>query len=187
MESYQITQWCHHFIKEHVKSGDFCIDATMGNGHDTLLLSVLAGPEGHVLAFDVQEAALEHTRIRLKEANAPANYELLLESHTEMGQYAQPDSVSCIVFNFGYLPGGDHQKATRAETSLTAIRTGLLLLRSGGLMSLCIYSGGDTGFDERDTILRFLEGLNPREYLVIQSLYLNRPNHPPVPVLIIKR
>ena len=41
--NYQITQWCAHFISEHVKEGDLCIDATMGNGNDTLLLSRLCG------------------------------------------------------------------------------------------------------------------------------------------------
>ena len=41
MENYQITQWCHYFIREQVHEGDFCIDATCGNGHDTLLLCEL--------------------------------------------------------------------------------------------------------------------------------------------------
>ena len=37
MKNYQITQWCARFIKEQVSPGDLCIDATMGNGNDTLL------------------------------------------------------------------------------------------------------------------------------------------------------
>ncbi|MDO5426032.1 MAG: class I SAM-dependent methyltransferase [Eubacteriales bacterium] len=186
MNSYQITEWCHHFLRNHIAPGDLCIDATMGNGHDTLLLSELAGPKGRVLAFDIQETALEHTRKRLQEAGAPQNYELLLDSHEHLAQYAAPGSVSCIVFNFGYLPGGDHAKATRPESSLSAISQGLSLLRKDGLMSLCIYSGGDTGFAERDAILSYLAGLDPKQYLVIQSNYLNRPNHPPIPVLVRK-
>ena len=64
--NYQITQWCAHFISEHVKEGDLCIDATMGNGNDTLLLSCLCGEKGHVLAFDIQEIALANTRERLE-------------------------------------------------------------------------------------------------------------------------
>ncbi len=62
MENYQITKWCARFIKEQVKPGDICIDATMGNGNDTLLLSRLCGEAGHVLAFDIQETALENTK-----------------------------------------------------------------------------------------------------------------------------
>ena len=57
MKNFQITQWSAHFIEEQVKPGDFCIDATMGNGNDTLLLSRLCGDSGQVLAFDIQEQA----------------------------------------------------------------------------------------------------------------------------------
>lgn len=187
MESYQITQWCHHFIREQIRPGDLCIDATMGNGHDTLLLSVLAGSAGRVLAFDIQEKALEHTRSLLVEKEAPDNYTLILDSHENMAAYAAPDSVSCVVFNFGYLPGGDHGKATKAASSIRAIEHALTLLKKKGLLSLCIYSGGDTGFEERDSILSYLKNLDSKKYLVILSQYYNRPNHPPIPALVIKR
>ena len=71
MNNYQITQWCARFIREQVKPGDICIDATMGNGNDTLLLSTLAGSSGKVLAFDIQESALRRTEERLRKAGAP--------------------------------------------------------------------------------------------------------------------
>ena len=186
MKNFQITQWSAHFIEEQVKPGDFCIDATMGNGNDTLLLSRLCGESGQVLAFDIQEQALNHTRKRLQKAAAPENYTLLLESHSHMSQYARPETVSCIVFNLGYLPGGDHSKATKSNTSITAMEQGLFLLKKGGLLSLCIYSGGDSGFQERDDVLTWLKQLDSHKYLVIRSDYYNRPNNPPIPVLIIK-
>ena len=103
-----------------------------------------------------------------------------------MQKYAKEETVDCIVFNFGYLPGGDHQLATKADTSIEAIRQGLRLLKVGGMMSLCIYSGGDSGFEERDEILSFLKLLDTKYYLVILSSYYNRPNHPPIPVMILK-
>ena len=62
MKNFQITEWCHHFIEEHVRTGDVCIDATMGNGNDTELLCRLAGVQGTVLAFDIQPAAIENTK-----------------------------------------------------------------------------------------------------------------------------
>lgn len=186
MKSYQITDWCHHFIRQHVHPGALCIDATMGNGHDTLLLSKLAKESGQVLAFDIQKPALENTKKLLEENQAPQNYRLFLESHTNMAAYAARESADCIVFNFGYLPGCSHQLATKAETSVPALLLGLTLLKKGGLMSLCIYSGGDTGFEERDALLACIRGLDCRKYLVIQSEYINRPNHPPIPVLILK-
>lgn len=184
---YQITDWCRHFIRTHVTPGDFCIDATMGNGHDTELLCQLVGKEGHVLAFDIQNTALLQTHKRLQASGVPDNYRLVLDSHSHMKQYADTETVSCITFNLGYLPGGDHALATRADTSLEAVRQSLALLKKGGLLSLCIYSGGDTGFEERDTLLPFLKELDPKAYLVILSSYYNRPNHPPLPVLVKKQ
>ena len=186
MKNYQITQWCANFIRQQVQEGDLCIDATMGHGNDTLLLSQLSGTSGKVYAFDVQKPALEATQAKLTAENAPENYTLLLESHANMSEYVSPDSVSCIVFNFGYLPGGDHTLATKAETSIQALTTALSLLKKGGMISLCIYSGGDSGFEEREQILIWLKGLDPHRYLVIKSDYYNRPNNPPIPVLVIK-
>ena len=186
MKNFQITAWCHRFIEEFVQPGDLCIDATMGNGYDTALLSRLTGEQGRVYAFDIQALALENTSARLRSLQCPDNVTLLLKSHEYMDQYVQPDSVRCITFNLGYLPGGDHTKSTRASSSIAAIESGLSLLMPEGLMSLCIYSGGDTGFEERDAVLTYIRGLDPKKYLVIKSDYFNRPNNPPIPVLIIR-
>lgn len=186
MKTYQITEWCHHFLETHVKPGDFCIDATAGNGWDTALLARLVGNEGTVLAFDIQETALENTRARLEREDLSHRVRLILDGHQNMEKYAQPDSVSCIVFNFGYLPSGDHALATRASSSIPAIQAGLSLLKKGGMMSLCIYSGGDSGFEERDALLSFLKDLDYKKYIVVLSQYWNRPNHPPIPAIIFK-
>ena len=183
---YQITEWCHHFLKEHIHPGDFCIDATMGNGYDTKLLCELVGTTGQVLAFDIQKLAYDNTLKKLQEASVFQNYKLILDSHSNMCKYAEADSVDCIVFNFGYLPGGDHNLATKASSSIAAIEQGLTLLKKGGLMSLCIYSGGDSGFEERDALLTYLKALDHKKYLVILSSYYNRPKNPPIPVLIWK-
>ena len=186
MKNYQITEWCHHFIREHVKPGDLCIDATAGNGNDTKLLCELVGDGGKVFAFDIQEEAIANTKERLMQANLLQRAEVLLDSHVNMGNYVEEDTASCIVFNFGYLPGGDHALATRKESSIEGIRRGLGLLKKGGMMSLCIYSGGDSGFEERDGILEELKTLDTKRYLVILSSYYNRPSNPPIPVMIIK-
>lgn len=186
MKNYQITSWVQHFIEDHVQPGDFCIDATMGNGNDTALLSRLTGENGKVLAFDIQQQALDHTKEKLQKENCPENYELYLTSHEHMEQYAEQGSISCITFNLGYLPGGDHTKATKGDSSIRAIQTGLELLREKGLMTVCIYSGGDSGFEEKEAVISYLQKLDPKKYLVIISQYANRPNNPPIPVLIVK-
>ena len=189
MQQFQITRWCHHFIRIQVQKGDICIDATAGNGNDTELLCNLTGSTGKVYAFDIQKAALEHTERRLEKAALLDCVELICAGHENMADYVpevEHGQISCIVFNFGYLPGGDHRLSTHAKTSIRAMETGLSLLKKQGLMSLCIYSGGDTGFEEREAILAWLKTLDSKQYLVILSEYYNRPNDPPIPVLILR-
>ena len=103
-----------------------------------------------------------------------------------MKKYADDETADVICFNFGYLPGGDHNIATKADTSIQAIEQGLDILKSGGMMSLCIYSGGDTGFEEKDRILEYLKGLDAKKYTVIKNEYFNRGNNPPMPVFVFK-
>jgi len=182
---YQITNWCHHLMSLQIEEGDICVDATAGNGNDTEYLCRLVGEDGKVYAFDIQEQALERTKERLEKNNLSA--ELVLAGHEKMADYVQEKGeVSCIVFNFGYLPGGDHNLATKAETSIVAIQSALELLKVGGALCLCIYSGGDSGYGERDAILSFLKELDSKKYLVITMEYYNRPNDPPMPVLVKK-
>lgn len=176
--------WTHEFLKRYVKEGDVCIDATMGNGSDTLFLAGLVGENGKVYGFDIQKIALEHTREKLKKHGLYA--ELHLDSHEHMGDYVGKESVQAIVFNLGYLPGGDHALATRAESTIKAVESGFSLLKRGGVMSLCIYSGGDSGFEERDAVLQYLKTLDPKKYLVIVNEFYNMPHHPPIPVFLIK-
>lgn len=185
MPGFTVTEWNHRMLTGLIPEGGFCIDGTAGTGRDTLYLSQAAGERGKVLAFDIQQAALDMTRQRLETAQCGGNTTLLLDSHVHMDQYAQKGTVDAILFNFGYLPGGDHKLATRPDTSLEAVQKGLELLKIGGVMSLCVYSGGDTGFTERDTLLEFAAGLNPRKYLVIRSDFFNRPNNPPIILLIL--
>lgn len=187
MNQSQITHWCHEIIRSQAKAGSFYIDATMGNGQDTLFLCELAGRTGHVLAFDVQEEAICTTRTLLDKKGVLDRAELILDGHEHMDTYSEENSADVICFNFGYLPGGDHKIATMADTSVTAIEKGLRILRPGGMMSLCIYSGGDTGFEEKEAILAYLKKISSREYTVIVNEYYNRENNPPMPVFIFKK
>lgn len=186
MKYSQITEWCHEIIRTQVRREGLYIDATMGKGADTAFLCELAGEHGHVLAFDIQDAALEYTRKRLEKEGLLDRAELILDGHEHMTQYAIEETVDLICFNFGYLPGGDHKIATRPETSVQAVESGLKLLKHGGMLCLCIYSGGDTGFEEKDCLMEYLKQLPAREYTVIVNEYFNREHQPPIPVFIWK-
>jgi SAM-dependent methyltransferase len=175
----------HRFIKDNVKQGDICIDATSGRGNDTAFLCQLVGDKGKVIAFDIQQEAVDSTENLLKSRNFN-NYEIYLESHVNMDRYAESGTVSCITFNLGWLPYGDHRISTHSETSIEAIKKSLDLLKNGGIVSICIYYGKDTGFDEKNAVLEYLKTIDSHEYTVIVNEFVNRPNCPPIPAFIIK-
>lgn len=174
----------HDFLRRQVKPGAFCIDATAGKGRDTALLCRLAGESGRVIAFDVQQDAVDQTRALLAAEGLQA--EVVLDSHANMARYAAPESVDCIVFNFGRLPGGDPHIFTTADTSLPAIDAGLSLLKPGGVMALAIYYGKENGYDEKNAILEHLKALNDRVFTVLACDWFNRKHDPPLPIFIWK-
>lgn len=174
----------HAFLQRYVRPGNTCIDATAGRGRDTALLCRLTGETGRVLAFDIQEDAIQQTRALLEQEGLTA--EVYLDSHAHMARYLPPESVQAIVFNFGRLPGGDPQIFTTAESSIPAIEAGLALLAPGGVMSLSLYYGGANGCAERDAILAYLHNLDDRKYTVLTMSWTNRRNQPPIPVFIWK-
>ena len=174
----------HAFLNQHISPGAFCIDATAGKGRDTALLCRLAGESGHVVAFDVQPEAIAQTKALLAAEGLTA--EVILDSHARMEQYAAPETVDCVVFNFGRLPGGDPAVFTRADSSVAAIGAGARLLKPGGFMAIALYYGKENGYDERDAVLAYLQTLDDRRFSVLRCDWANRRNDPPMPIFIWK-
>ena len=182
---FSALQIIHHVLELHVQNGDLCIDATAGRGRDTLFLSNLAGDAGHVTAFDIQQEAVDSTRELLLQ-NHKSNFDVILDSHANMQNYFQPETISCITFNFGWLPNGNHNIFTKPESSIQAIQQGLQLLKPDGIMTLILYYGRETGFQERDALLEFLPTLDSDFYTVVEMPFVNRQNCPPIPIVIFK-
>ena len=166
----------HEFLRRTVKPGDFCIDATAGKGRDTALLCRLTGDAGRVLAFDIQEAAVAQTKALLAAEGLTA--EVIRDSHANMERYAVAETVDCVVFNFGRLPGGD--------PSIFTLEAALRLLKSGGVIAIALYYGGANGYGERDAVMTWLETLDDRKFSVLRCDWANRRNDPPVPIFIWK-
>ena len=176
----------HRILREHIRPGDICIDATAGRGKDTLFLSQLVGASGQGTAFDIQQDAVDSTRELLKANGMDERSRVVLDSHANMAKYAEPGTVSAITFNFGWLPGGDHSVFTHAESSIAAIEAGLSLLRDEGVMTRIIYYGRETGFAERDALLSYLPTIDSDIYTVVEMPFVNRTNCPPIPIVILK-
>lgn len=170
-----ITQYCHERIQKMIKEPLLCIDATAGTGKDTVFLAKLVGEKGRVISMDIQEMAIEQTKKRLLKERLSDRAEVVLDSHAHMDKYAQKDSVSLIMFNLGYLPGGDHSLSTKADTTIEALEKGLNLLHEGGMISLLIYSGGDSGFEEKKQVLAWLRELRMINILYLWKLFIINP------------
>ncbi len=174
------------FFREHAPRGGFCIDATAGNGHDTAALCSLVGEGGRVLAFDIQERAVENTRARLRGLGLGEIGEVVLDSHANMAAYAAPETVDLIVFNLGWLPGGDHSIFTRPESTIKAVEAGLGLLKDGGAMSISVYYGGKNGCEERDVLLEYLKTVDNTRYTALKTEFYNRVGAVPISIFILK-
>jgi predicted methyltransferase len=169
----------HELLRGHLQPGDTVIDATAGNGHDTLLLAQLIAPGGRVFAFDIQPAALVATRSRLESAGIPAeSWQLIQAGHETMPAAIPPElhgRIAAVVFNLGYLPGGDKTITTSPAGTVAAMRDALQLLRPGGLLVAVLYTGHPGGAEEADAVRAFAAAL-PRVSWQIEET-------PPAPTL----
>jgi len=139
------TALAQEILKPLIRPGELVIDATAGNGHDTVFLAECVGPEGRVLAFDVQETALASARSRVGEMGG---VEFFHESHGKMAAHAEDGSVAVVMFNLGYLPGENHELTTEAGQTLAALEIAARLLRPGGILSVICYPGHPAGAAE---------------------------------------
>lgn len=171
-----------YYINKVIKCGDLAVDATCGNGNDTLKLCRAVGKEGKVFSFDIQGKAIENTAI-ITEKNGFDNVTLIHDSHSRMSHYV-PKGVKAVLFNLGYLPGGDHKLQTKAETTIEAIKQALSLLASDGLCIVTIYYGKNSGTEEKEAVLEFLRNLDYKGYTVMLHDFYNRPNNPPLTAMI---
>ena len=173
-------EMAHDFLAQVITREDIVIDATMGNGHDTLFLAKLAK---QVYAFDIQEQALEKTSQRLQEAGL-TNVELILQGHETVDQFVREAKAG--IFNLGYLPSADKSIITQPQTTIEALEKLCHLLVKGGRIAIMIYYGHEGGDIERDAVLDYVSHLPQQEYTTTIYRTLNQINNPPFLVMIEK-
>lgn len=195
---------CREYIDEFRKEGGelTAVDATCGNGHDTLWLAKLCD---RVYAFDIQSEAIEATAQLLGESNisfcrraadegeagsekqvSQVSVELICDSHENMKKYVSKQAA-VIVFNLGYLPGADKTVTTTADSTIEALEKALDLLRINGLLCVSVYWGHNEGKAERTAVLEWAEELDSRAYHCVHTDMLNQPNCPPEILLVTKK
>lgn len=173
----------------YISSGNVLVDATCGNGHDTLRLAKTQPAK--LYAFDRQPDAVSATRNRLIcEGYEPqlddGTISLICDSHEYMADYIT-EPVNVFMFNLGYLPGGDKNFVTTSASTISAVITAMSMLADDGLICITMYSGHPEGYEEKEALLMFSMELDPSLYHVSYINMINQSNFPPEILLITKK
>lgn len=187
----RILGFAHELVRQVVHEGDIAIDATVGNGHDTLFLAECVGETGHVWGLDVQQQALHATQKRLQEAGVVNRVSLTLLGHEHLEEHLHNEHIlpnktpiSAILFNLGYLPHGDPSIKTHTNTTLSALSQAIRLVKHKGLVSVVLYPCHEGGDAEADAVLNYAKMLPSSHYQVAWYQLLNKQNAPPSLLLI---
>lgn len=168
----------HEWVQSAVLPGDTVIDATVGNGHDTLTLAEAVGGGGRVIGFDIQFAALASAKQRLWDAGVDGQVELLEQGHETMNSVVH-EKVTAVMFNLGFLPGNDTKdQVTKPETTLIALQQAVKLLKVGGIVTIVMYMGHVGGGSEASVVMDMVAGLKQTEYSVVHYRSVNQRNSP---------
>lgn len=168
----------HYIIEKFTENKDVAIDATLGNGHDCRFLSSIFKK---VYAFDIQKEACNNCYNLHYD-----NVIVINDSHHKFRDYIKED-VNCILYNLGFLPGGDKNITTLANTTLESIKCGLKILSHGGIMAIAIYRGHSEGLEEENFIINYVSELPKNIYGVMVHKYINRASTSPMLLIIEKK
>lgn len=167
----------HRYWRSFLQPADFVIDATCGNGYDSLVLAKMS--KGNLLCIDVQKSAISTTKDRLKKHLPYTHFKkisYLLGCHSFFPPV--PDKPRLIVYNLGYLPGGNKKITTTAKTTLKSLEASLTLLKPDGALSIICYSGHTEGEKEKGSILDFSKSLSKSHFRVCHHEWINKLKAP---------
>ena len=190
MQRISLVHVAHNLIRDVLCPGDIAIDATVGNGHDTLFLVEQVSPSGRVFGFDIQQTAIESTRAKASARcnMLPENLTLIHASHADMAEKIPAHyhgNFSAIMFNLGYLPGGDKSIITRTDSTITALNGANRMLSSNGIITIMAYPGHPGGDLETDQVKSWCKQLGEDQFKI--SIVCSSENKVSAPKLFVIR
>lgn len=162
-----LVKQAHTIIHSYLKPGDTAIDATVGNGHDTVFLLDLIAPGGTVFGFDIQQQAINKTRELIDRQPHAECARLIHADHAHMPEHIPQNyhgKISAVMFNLGYLPGSDKQIITKTESTIAALKSACRLLTANGVITVLVYPGHSGGDTEAEHVQQWCERLNREQY-----------------------
>lgn len=170
----------HHYWRTYGTKGGICVDATCGNGLDSLHIAqaLLTPSSGRLFCIDIQPTAIQATQATLGKFLPQVILDRITyhcHSHTQLEFL--PAYIDIFVYNLGYLPGSDKSCTTKAETTLISVKKATKRLSPNGIISIMSYPGHSAGQREFDSLLEFLS-LLPQNYIVCRHQWSNRYRFP---------
>lgn len=179
-------QAAHQLLPPYLRQARIVVDATAGNGKDTLFLAMNTPPQTIIWSFDIQASAIEQTKQTLAAAGLEGKVRLRQTSHEQLSVTIDAP-VDVVMFNLGYLPGGDRQIVTLPDTTLAAVEQACRLLSPGGIMTIVAYPGHVSGNQENTVLRQYLTALPQQHFSVACWGMLNQKNQPPLLYAVEKR
>lgn len=175
MKDEHIHNFVTDYLERHVTKQDLVVDATVGNGFDTVLLSKLAL---HVIGYDIQAIAIETTQNRLKSQGC-TNVTLYQQSFENIKSI---QGYKGVVFNLGYLPQGDKTITTNVTTTLSTVQWIAQQLPPDGFILITAYPGHPEGALEARALLEWVQTL---DHSYISLIYqIQNKQHAPFNIVI---
>lgn len=159
-----------------IKKGDTVIDATCGNGYDSVFIAEKIGKAGTLYCFDIQEAAIEKTKGSLLQLKDAPTFQMFQESHEKLDAHVTV-KVDCIFYNLGYLPTGDKSIITNSSSTIKSLQSAFLILKPNAIISMMCYLNHDDR-DEYNQVKNFLLTLNQLEYSITETNFILRKKSP---------
>ena len=172
-------------LAQYIRPGDRVVDATVGNGKDTLKLCQMVGETGTVYGFDIQQQAL-HNAASLLQENGWNNAQLFHASHAEIAKLVK-ENIQAAIFNLGYLPGGSHSVTTCVKETKKAILACLNLLKKDGALAVVFYPGHPEGAEEKAQLLPWASGLDARYFHCVHAEMINQSAAAPSVLFLTKK
>ncbi|WP_175615149.1 tRNA (mnm(5)s(2)U34)-methyltransferase [Piscibacillus halophilus] len=185
----QIIPFAHDLLSQSVTKGSVVVDATLGNGHDSLFLSRLVGEHGNVYSFDVQQEAIDQSD-KLFNEQGIHNVTSILTGHENAKDQLTKRGIHEIdgcIFNLGFLPGSDHSVTTSSYTTIEAINQIFSLLKPERYIVIVVYPGHEEGRIEKEKLITFLKSFPAKRADIAQYRMVNRSDKAPFVVALYKK
>jgi len=173
----------HSLLLNRLETAEIIVDATTGNGGDTMFLAENSKAEAKIYAFDIQKEALKAAKVHTEKYQGKIQF--ILADHAAIKDHVV-EKIDVAMFNLGYLPGGSHGLTTQEKSTVPAVQTVLDQLSLNGLLAIVAYPGHEEGCKEQAALENVLIKLPCSDFTVGCYKMINHKAAAPLLYLIEK-